>query len=588
MPRVHLKSLLLAVVMLIPSTAFAQWQPNGVNVARGLVLYYSPIQSMTPDGLGGALLTAEELAYPERRASVGRVSPDGSIPAGWPSNAVPASYLSHSSAPDGVGGAYVGRQVMDTTFSFVVLHVLANGSLDPAWPQAGRIVANPATGARTVMQLAADGVGGVYAVTASSFQLPSGDYDGELRAMRLQSSGAPAAGWPEGGIELAQAPYLLRLGTPFLTSAGLVVPGEWEARDPGPVPTGSGPRTPHVVGLTPTGGVMTGWSSYAIPVPLCQSGDEAAMASDGSGGVFFTRVGTSQPRPTLFHMLPSGSIDPAWPSGGIRAASDTAALSWVFHPVSDGAGGCFAYGVSLENGYGSPGHSQLIHVDGSGTPYPGWPVQEPAPDDVSGMSFDMVPDTHGGAFFFWTDPRLTGTVNGHSRVLLAQRFTGSGGVAPYWPVGGKVLVQGPGARSDLRAIPDSHGGAIVSWSDTRRDTSEIFSDLYALGIGPDGSFTTDVPPSPRPRMALAVSPVPMRDRTTITFALSVATHVDAGIFDVTGRQVRNLQAGELGAGRQSLVWDGRDEQGREVPQGVYLVRVLAGGISTRSRVVRLR
>lgn len=60
----------------------------------------------------------------------------------------------------------------------------------------------------------------------------------------------------------------------------------------------------------------------------------------------------------------------------------------------------------------------------------------------------------------------------------------------------------------------------------------------------------------------------------------------AGVFDASGRLVRTLLEGELLAGQGSLAWDGRDASGRDVPGGVYFVRVTTNrGTVSRSIVV---
>jgi len=53
--------------------------------------------------------------------------------------------------------------------------------------------------------------------------------------------------------------------------------------------------------------------------------------------------------------------------------------------------------------------------------------------------------------------------------------------------------------------------------------------------------------------------------------------------------VRTLAAGEVQpAGPQLRRWDGRDDAGRPLPSGSYLVRVAAGGTAEARRVVLLK
>jgi hypothetical protein len=55
------------------------------------------------------------------------------------------------------------------------------------------------------------------------------------------------------------------------------------------------------------------------------------------------------------------------------------------------------------------------------------------------------------------------------------------------------------------------------------------------------------------------------------------------VFDAAGRRVRSFS----GPFAVSPVWDGRDESGREVPAGIYLVRAETATGPAMRRVVRL-
>jgi flagellar hook assembly protein FlgD len=46
------------------------------------------------------------------------------------------------------------------------------------------------------------------------------------------------------------------------------------------------------------------------------------------------------------------------------------------------------------------------------------------------------------------------------------------------------------------------------------------------------------------------------------------------LLDVSGRVVRRLMSGAHPAGDYRLLWDGRDDDGREVAAGVYLTRIV--------------
>jgi flagellar hook assembly protein FlgD len=84
-----------------------------------------------------------------------------------------------------------------------------------------------------------------------------------------------------------------------------------------------------------------------------------------------------------------------------------------------------------------------------------------------------------------------------------------------------------------------------------------------------------------------VGPNPVTGATRVSYALARAGAVSLSVYDATGRQVRNLVSGTLKAGVYAASWDGRDAGGRQVPAGVYYVRLSADRASTaRVTVVR--
>ena len=62
----------------------------------------------------------------------------------------------------------------------------------------------------------------------------------------------------------------------------------------------------------------------------------------------------------------------------------------------------------------------------------------------------------------------------------------------------------------------------------------------------------------------------------VHFTLARGVRIMADIFDVRGRRVRRLQEGPLAGGAHTLTWDRRDDGGRTVAGGVYLLRLRAG------------
>ena len=77
------------------------------------------------------------------------------------------------------------------------------------------------------------------------------------------------------------------------------------------------------------------------------------------------------------------------------------------------------------------------------------------------------------------------------------------------------------------------------------------------------------------------SPNPFNPQTSIRFEVGGDTPASAlvDIFDLRGQKIRTLHSGHLNPGPQSLVWDGRADDGRQLATGVYMARVQVGGMA---------
>jgi len=83
-------------------------------------------------------------------------------------------------------------------------------------------------------------------------------------------------------------------------------------------------------------------------------------------------------------------------------------------------------------------------------------------------------------------------------------------------------------------------------------------------------------------------PGPVGREAAIRYALPEAGEVDLRVYDVSGRLVRTLARGPREEGDHEVVWDGRDERGRDVPSGIYFLRMQAGERVETARTVLIR
>ncbi len=95
----------------------------------------------------------------------------------------------------------------------------------------------------------------------------------------------------------------------------------------------------------------------------------------------------------------------------------------------------------------------------------------------------------------------------------------------------------------------------------------------------------DDPPSDLPTI-LALSqnfPNPFNPGTQLNFALPKAGRIRISVFDVRGRRVSTLVDESRDQGNYFVRWEGVDEQGRQVPSGLYYARMEFGAeVQTRT------
>ena len=70
--------------------------------------------------------------------------------------------------------------------------------------------------------------------------------------------------------------------------------------------------------------------------------------------------------------------------------------------------------------------------------------------------------------------------------------------------------------------------------------------------------------------------------------LTATELVELSVFNPVGARVRTLLSGRQAPGRYRLVWDGRDDSGREVAGGIYLARFTAGDVRETRKITMVR
>jgi hypothetical protein len=157
-------------------------------------------------------------------------------------------------------------------------------------------------------------------------------------------------------------------------------------------------------------------------------------------------------------------------------------------------------------------------------------------------------------------------VDGSLRILLA-------GTEPIDKEGSLVNVT-------FHVAETAEKGSPISLTDIRFNEEMIISqgasakvalESESLGVDP---FADNIPEE----YSLAQNyPNPFNPETVIRLGLPDQSIVRLTIYDLYGRQVRELLAGGLSPGYHEITWDGTDDVGRQLSSGLYLYRLVARG-----------
>ncbi|MCP3868845.1 MAG: T9SS type A sorting domain-containing protein, partial [Gammaproteobacteria bacterium] len=123
----------------------------------------------------------------------------------------------------------------------------------------------------------------------------------------------------------------------------------------------------------------------------------------------------------------------------------------------------------------------------------------------------------------------------------------------------------------------------------------IDGSFVGSGFAQENSFVVDdvtgieISREPTTFALSDAAPNPFNPQTRIAFDLPIAMAVSLQVYDVSGRLVDVLMDDEMAnAGRNEVVWKGKDGNGRTMPSGTYFYRLEAGRNMETKRMTLLK
>ncbi|MBM4131022.1 T9SS type A sorting domain-containing protein, partial [bacterium] len=215
----------------------------------------------------------------------------------------------------------------------------------------------------------------------------------------------------------------------------------------------------------------------------------------------------------------------------------------------------------------------------------------------------------------WLDPGATGAVTvplldptaGEFTVAPAAGHTGRGPVGgPFTPESWDFTLANAGDRGALfTAAVDTDWLSVAPASGLVPAGGQVVVTVQttaladALGAGAQSALVTFVNPGRGSAATRTVEldvvastptitglgPNPFGESVTVFVSLPVAAPLAWRVYDVRGRLVRGERTQAGAFGENVLTWDGRDDGGRRLPSGVYVVAITSGAGEARAQVV---
>jgi hypothetical protein len=603
------------------------------------------VPMIVSDGAGGAIVTWHDTRNGTYDIYAQHVLASGTVDGAWPVDGLAlctavADQQNPTIVSDGAGGALVTWQDTRTgaTADIFAQHVLASGLVDGTWPVDGRGLCTAGNN-QTFPVIVSDGAGGAI-VTWNDNRSGTSD----IYAQHVLASGVVDGAWPGDGRALCTA--LGPQSNPAIVSdgAGGVIVAWHDIR--GVAGLNYEIYAQHVL---VSGAVDGAWAADGRPVSTA-SGEQSfpTIVSDGAGGaliawqdvrsgnydIYAQRVarhgylGTPEGEIVSVADVPAdqgGKVKVSWNASYLELDPYAIVTSYrVYRSVPPNlAASMRAAGAQVtrfedeSESLVRPG--ALLTTFVAATTYfweylatvtadflPNYSYLAPTAQDSTAagapVTAFMIQARTAGAQH-WESLPMSGYSVDNLPPAAPAPFTGqysAGSTSLHWnpnteaDLAGYRLYRGasagfvPGPGNLVGALPDTgyvDPAGVPSYYKLTAVDSHGNESLVAL-LSPSGTVSVG---DATPDLAFALpSPNPANARTTLQYTLARGGLVRLGMYDASGRLVRELSSGTREAGQHTEAWNLRDASGRTVGAGLYFARLETDGRTLVRRVAVTR
>jgi len=129
---------------------------------------------------------------------------------------------------------------------------------------------------------------------------------------------------------------------------------------------------------------------------------------------------------------------------------------------------------------------------------------------------------------------------------------------------------------------------ILGGNSNHNGTWQYYNLVQTLDLSSVVSIASDASIRPSSVLLKQNFPNPFNPTTSIRFFLEQANDVELTIYNLKGQQVRQLHAATLPFGEHEIVWDGRNDSGKDLASGQYMYSLRTGNDVQSKKMLLLR
>ena len=190
------------------------------------------------------------------------------------------------------------------------------------------------------------------------------------------------------------------------------------------------------------------------------------------------------------------------------------------------------------------------------------------------------PDDHVGTLKFWVAPQ---DPNWPTEVYSVMVSTTNTDLASFNPVFNEMIIASTWQQKTVQ-LP--YAGQDIYIAFRHHDVTDIFM-MKLDDISVETAVSTDIEPVFATKLSKNY-PNPFNPTTTIAYSVKEAAPVKLEIYNIKGQKVRTLVNDVMTAGNHSVVWNGHDDNGKNVSSGVYFYRMTTPKFSATQKMLLMK